>query len=356
MRIGIPRETKTLEGRVALIPAAAAELVRRGHEVCVERSAGVLSGYQDGEYEAVGVKVLPEARAVYEAAQLVIKVKEPQPAELDFLRPSHRLFCYLHLAAAPELACRLLNIGLTALGFETVEENDELPLLAPMSDIAGRLAAQIGAYLLHQPQGGRGLLLGGLPAAERGHVVVLGAGTAGASAVRVAGALGAQVTAFERRRDRLERIRDVGHNVTALYPYSDTLQATVREADLLIGAVLMPGERTPHLVSAETVRAMRPGSVIIDVSVDQGGCVETTRPTSYAQPTFVWEGVVHFAVTNMPGAVPRTASQALSAAVLPYALALAEPEWEEHAALYRGVNVQDGKLVHPALQKLALPC
>jgi alanine dehydrogenase len=354
VRIGIPRETKVLEGRVALIPAAAAELVRRGHEVLVEAGAGVLSGYPDGDYAAFGVTVVPDAAALYAKSRLVVKVKEPQPAELPLLRPDHVLFCFLHLAAAPELARELLRIGLTAVGFETVEDNGELPLLAPMSDIAGRLAAQVGAQLLHQPQGGRGILLGGLAAAERGHVVVLGAGVAGGKAATVAAALGAQLTVFDLRRDRLEAMLALGHNVTALYPYAEALEHAVRDADLLIGAVLVPGERAPQLVKAQTVRRMRPGSVVVDVSVDQGGCVETTQPTTYASPTFVWEGVLHFGVTNMPGAVPRTASQALSAALTPYALAMGEEDWEEHPALYRGINVMGGKVVHPALQHLDL--
>jgi alanine dehydrogenase len=354
VRIGIPREVKILEGRVALIPAAAAELVRRGHEVFVESRAGVWSGYPDSDYAAVGVRVVPDAATLYRESRLVVKVKEPQAAELPLLRSDHRLFCFLHLAAAPDLARELMRIGLTAAGFETVEEDGELPLLAPMSDIAGRLAAQIGAQLLHHPQGGRGILLGGLAAAERGHAVILGAGVAGGKAAAVAAALGAQLTVFDLRRDRLEAMLGLGHNVTALYPYADAMEQAVREADLLIGAVLVTGERAPRLVGADVVRQMRPGSVIVDVSVDQGGCVETTRPTTYAAPTYVWEGVVHFGVTNMPGAVPRTASQALSAALTPYVLAMAGEDWEEHPALYRGINVMEGKLVHPALQHLAL--
>jgi alanine dehydrogenase len=354
VRIGVPRETKTLEGRVALIPAAAAELVRHGHDVFLECGAGVLSGYPDDDYAAVGVRVVDDAGALYRDARLVVKVKEPQAGEVALFRSDHLLFCYLHLAAAPELARDLMRKGLTAVAFETVEEDGVLPLLAPMSDIAGRLAAQIGAHLLHQPQGGRGILLGGLAAAERGHVVILGAGVAGGKAATVAAALGAQLTVFDRRRDRLEAMLDLGHNVTALYPYADALEHAVAEADLLIGAVLITGERAPQLVSASVVRRMRPGSVIVDVSVDQGGCVETTRPTTYADPTFVWEGVLHFGVTNMPGAVPRTASQALSAALIPYVLAMAEEGWEDHPALYRGVNVRAGKLVHPALQHLSL--
>jgi len=351
MHIGIPREVKTLEGRVGLIPAAAAELVRAGHEVAVEHDAGRLSGYGDDDYRAVGVSVLPDAAALYGWAQLVVKVKEPQPQEWPLLRADHLLFCYLHLAAEPALTEELLRIGLTAVAFETVEEADgRLPLLAPMSDIAGRIAVQTGAHLLSAPQGGKGILLGGLPAAERGHVVVLGAGVAGGSAAAVAAALGARVTVFDRNRDKLAMMRALGPNVTALYPYADAVARAAVTADLLVGAVLIPGARAPHLVGADTVRAMEPGSVVVDISVDQGGCIETTHPTTWAAPTYVWEGVVHFGVTNMPGSVPRTASQALSAALLAYVQRLAQEGWEAQAALARGVNVRGGSIVHPALK------
>jgi len=349
MRIGIPKEIKTLEGRVGLIPAACADLVRAGHEVYVETGAGDKSGYPDAAYHELGVRISEDAAALYGSAELVIKVKEPQPAELGLLRADHLLFCYLHLAALPELAHGLQQIGLTAIAWETVEESGHLPLLAPMSDVAGRLSIQIGAHLLHQPMGGRGILLGGLPAAPRGHVVVVGGGVVGTNAAVVASALGARVTVFDRKRDKLERLRALGPNVTGLYPYSDTLAQAVSEADLLVGAVLVPGARTPHLVSADMVRTMKQGSVIIDVAVDQGGCVETTRPTTYDAPTFLWEGVVHFGVTNMPGAVPRTASQALSASLIPFVKVLAAGGWEADARLLSGVNVRAGKIVHPAV-------
>ncbi len=354
MRIGIPREIKVREGRVALIPAAAGELVRHGHEVFIEAGAGRLSGYDDADYAAVGVEVVADAATLYQRAQMIVKVKEPQPEELERLRPDHLLFSFLHLAAAPELTRALQAIGLTAVAFETVAEADgRLPLLAPMSDIAGRIAVQEGAVLLHHYRGGRGLLLGGLPAAERGRVVILGAGNAGGNAAAVAAALGAEVTVLERRRERMAAMRALGPNVTALYPFADAVAEAVRAADLLIGAVLVPGRRAPHLVSADMVRAMRPGAVVVDISVDQGGCIETTRPTDWERPTFVWEGVVHFGVTNMPGAVPRSASQALSAALVPYVLRLARPGWEQDPALAAGVNVRGGEVVHPALREAA---
>lgn len=353
MKIGVPREIKVLEGRVGLIPAAVADLTARGHAVMVETGAGALSGFSDDAFRAAGAEILPDAAAVYGAADMIVKVKEPLDSELALLRSDHLLFCYLHLAANPHLIDALCAIGLTAIAFETVEESGgRLPLLAPMSDIAGRLATQIGMNLLYHPHGGKGILLGGLPAAERGRVVILGAGVVGHSAAIVAAALGADVTVFDLRRDKLEQVRALGNNVTGLHPFAATLEEAVTAADLLIGAVLITGERTPHLVSADTVRRMEKGSVIIDVSVDQGGCIETTRPTDYAKPTFVWEGVVHCAVTNMPGAVPRSASQALSAALLPYVAQLTADRWWDNAALYAGINISHGEVVNPHIKTL----
>ena len=353
MRIGVPREIKTLEYRVGLVPDACADLIADGHEVWLERGAGEGSGYPDAAYSRVGVRIAPDAAALYAAAELVIKVKEPVAGDLAQLRADQILFCYLHLAANPGLARELQRLGLTAIAFETViDESGGLPLLAPMSDVAGRLAIQIGANLLQRPRGGKGLLLGGLPAAERGRVTVIGAGNAGGNAAAMAAAMGAEVTVFDRRRERLEHMRALGPNVTALYPYQDALKRAVAGADLLVGAVLVPGARAPHLVSRADVESMAPGSVVVDISVDQGGCIETTRPTSYADPTYVEAGVVHFAVTNMPGAVPRSASQALSAALIPYARALAaDPALiDRPGPLATGVNVRSGAIVHPAVR------
>jgi alanine dehydrogenase len=247
----------------------------------------------------------------------------------------------------------LVDIGLTAVAWETVETDAGLlPLLAPMSDVAGRIAVQAGSHLLHSPQGGKGLLLGGLPAAERGNVVVLGAGVVGGAATSMAAAMGANVTVFDRNREKLARMRAIGDNVTALHSYAHAIVDAVNQADLLIGAVLVTGAKTPLLVSAEMVKNMQAGSVIVDVAVDQGGCVETTKPTTYDNPTYIWEEVVHFGVTNMPGAVPRSASQALSAALIPYVLRLAQLDWQDDHDLTRGINVQQGKIVHPALKNL----
>jgi len=352
MRVGVPKEIKTLEGRVALVPDACSALVAAGHEIFIQADAGSASGFSDAEFAAAGAKVLPDAATLYGRAEIVVKVKEPLPAELPLLRRDHLLFCFLHLAAGRELARALCDIGLTAVAFETVQEPTGLPLLAPMSDIAGRLAVQIGAHLLHRPQGGRGLLLGGLPGAPRGRVVVLGAGHAGGNAATLAAAMGAEVLVFERNPARQKAMHALGGNVTVLYPFPHSIDRAVRDADLLIGAVLVPGAAAPHLVSAEQVAGMTPGAVIVDISVDQGGCIETTRPTTYAAPTYVVSGVTHFGVTNMPGAVPRTASQTLAAALIPYVLRLAATGWRDHPALAAGVNVEAGRLVHPALQDL----
>lgn len=352
MHIGIPREIKPLEGRVALSPEACGDLVHAGHTVTVEHNAGKLSGYPDEQYVAIGATIAADANTTYGQAELIVKVKEPVTDDLALLRKDHLLFCFLHLAANPELARRLQDIGLTAVAFETVEaDSGALPLLAPMSDIAGRIATQIGTSLLHQPQGGKGLLLGGLPGAERGRVVIIGAGNAGGNAAAMAAAIGAEVMVFDLRRERLAAMRTLGNNVTGLYPYKDAIKRAVATADLLIGATLKTARRAPHIVTRDMVRQMQPGSVIVDISVDQGGCIETTRPTSYESPTYVDEGVLHFAVTNMPGAVPRSASQALSAALLPYVHSLTRADWENSPSLNRGINVASGELIHPALKE-----
>jgi alanine dehydrogenase len=352
MQIGIPREIKPLEGRVALSPEACGDLVLAGHNVFVEQKAGILSGFSDQAYRAVGATITASPEETYGKGQLIVKVKEPVSADLALLQKNHLLFCFLHLAANPQLARSLLDIGLTGIAFETVETDDHvLPLLAPMSDIAGRLATQIGSNLLHQPAGGKGLLLGGLPGTERGRVVIIGAGNAGGNAAVMAAAMGAEVTVFDLGRERLADMRRLGNNVTALYPYQDTVRQAVAGADLLIGAVLSTGKRSPHVVTRNMVASMTAGSVIVDISVDQGGCIETTRPTTYEAPTYLEEGVVHFTVTNIPGAVPRSASQALSAVVLPYVHKLTDPGWKISAELQRGINVEAGQLTHPALKE-----
>ncbi len=354
MRIGVPKETKTLEGRVALVPAAAGDLVKRGQEVWIEKGAGINSGFSDDQYTQLGVNVAADAAALYEKGELIVKVKEPIKGDLALLRKDHVLFCYLHLAAEPALTRRLLDIGLTGIAFETVElPNGDLPLLAPMSVIAGKIAVQIGTTLLHQPQGGKGKLLGGLPSTERGKVVVFGAGQAGGASAALAAAAGSNVVVFEMRADRMDEMMRLGPNVTTLYPYDNVVMREVTSADLVIGAVLVTGARAPHVLTREMLKGMEDGSVVVDISIDQGGCFETSRPTNWKEPTYVEEGVTHFCVTNMPGAVPQTSSQAICAAILPWANKLASGEaWRENQALIKGINVEAGKLVHPALQDM----
>ncbi len=355
MRIGVPKETKTLEGRVALVPAAAGDLVKRGHEVWVEQGAGLKSGFKDEQYTKLGVKIAPDAAALYEKGEMIVKVKEPIEGDLALLRKDHLLFCYLHLAAEPALTKRLLDIGLTGIAFETVElPNGDLPLLAPMSVIAGKIGVQVGTHLLHLPEGGKGKLLGGLPSTERGKVVVFGAGKAGGASAALAASAGANVTVFEMRQDRMDDMMRLGNNVTALYPYHDLVAAEVASADLVIGAVLVTGAKAPHVMTREMLRSMEDGSVVVDIAIDQGGCFETSRPTSWKEPTYVEEGVIHFCVTNMPGAVPQTSSQAICAAILPWVNKLASGNWRDNLALLRGINVEAGKLVHPALQDMDL--
>ncbi len=350
MRIGIPKEIKIQETRVALVPAAATELIKQGHEVYIEANAGLLSGYADVDYRDCGAKISPSAEALYDSAEMIVKVKEPIAKDLALLKSHHILFSYLHLAAAPVLLKSLCDIGLTSIAFETVATTDnQLPLLAPMSNIAGRVSVHIGTTLLHHTHGGRGILLGGIPGAERGHVVILGAGMAGGNAASVAAALGCEVTVFDRNQIQLQAMSALGNNVTALDASADNIQEAVIQADLLIGAVLVTGAKAPHLVSSETVKAMKAGSVIIDISVDQGGCIETTRPTDWENPTFIHEQVVHFGVTNMPAVVPRSASQTLSAALVPYLLRLADEDWENQPDLAGAINTKAGTVIHPAL-------
>ncbi|MGV8923319.1 MAG: alanine dehydrogenase [Thermomonas sp.] len=355
MRIGVPKETKTLEGRVALVPAAAGDLVKHGHEVWLEQGAGLKSGFKDEQYAKLGVHIAPDAAALYEKGELIVKVKEPIEGDLAHLRSDHLLFCYLHLAAEPALTRRLLDIGLTGIAFETVElPNGDLPLLAPMSIIAGKIAVQVGTHYLHQPMGGKGKLLGGLPSTERGKVVVFGAGQAGGAAAALAAAAGSNVVVFEMRTDRMDEMMRLGPNVTALYPYDDVVMRELASADLVVGAVLVTGARAPHVVTREMLKNMEDGSVVADISIDQGGCFETSRPTTWKDPTYVEEGVTHFCVTNMPGAVPQTSSQAICAALLPWVNKLASGNWRDNQALLRGINVEAGELIHPALQEMKL--
>lgn len=347
--IGVPREARAYEGRVALTPNAVSLLIEQGNKVVVEQGAGEQCGFSDNLYRQSGAEIASDASSLYGSSKLIVKVKEPQPGELELLRADHILFSFLHLAADRDLMNSLCKIGLTAIGFETVEVDGRLPLLAPMSKIAGKLAVQIGARLLHQSEGGKGILLGGVGNVDPGHVVVIGGGMAGSAAIQVASALSARVTVLEHSEENINRVNALGSKVNGVFSTTENIAEMVASADLLIGAVLVRGDLAPKLVSAEMVRQMEAGSVVIDISVDQGGCIATTHPTSYDNPTYLVDNVTHFGVTNMPGAVPRTSSQALSAAILPWVADLARPDWRTNHALVGGINVDGGKVVYATL-------
>jgi alanine dehydrogenase len=354
MKIAVVRELKSDEYRVALTPAGARELVRRGHEVAVERGAGEGSAFPDAAYEAVGARIV-DVDTAWDEAELLLKVKEPLAAELPRLRPGLVLFTYLHLAASKELTEALVASGATCVAYETVETADHaLPLLAPMSEIAGRLAAQAGAYFLEKPMGGRGLLLGGVPGVAPGRVVIVGGGMVGYNSAVIALGLGADVTIFERSIDRMRHLEEVlAGRLSLLMSNTLDLEQAVAEADVVIGAVLIPGAKAPKLVTREMVAGMKQGAVIVDVAIDQGGCVETAHATTHSDPVYEVDGVTHYCVANMPGAVPITSTKALTNATLPYVEAIADHGIDAAAAndpaLARGVNVAAGKVVYEAV-------
>ena len=354
MRVGVAREIKPDEYRIALTPAGAKELVDHGHEVLVEQGAGLGSSFPDEQYTAVGGRIA-SVEDVWEQAELLLKVKEPIEAEYGRLRDGQVLFTYLHIAADEPLTRALVESGITAVAYETVETPDRrLPLLAPMSEVAGRLAAQAVAYYLEKPYGGRGLLLGGVPGVAPGRVVVIGGGIVGYNAAIIAIGLGAQVTILERSIDRMRHLEEIlSGRVTLMMSSSLQIQESVADADAVIGAVLIPGALAPKLVTAEMVRGMKQGAVIADVAIDQGGCFETARPTTHADPIYTVDGVIHYCVANMPGAVPITSTKALTNATLPYVLEIADLGLREAVArdpaLAKGVNVLDGKLTYEAV-------
>ena len=351
MDIGVPKEIKPSEYRVGLTPDSVRELTRAGHRVFVEQSAGAGLGASDETYRQAGAQVLPDAPAVFAATRLIVKVKEPQPVEVALLGPNHTLFTYLHLAADPALARALADTGATCVAYETVTAADgTLPLLAPMSEVAGRLSVQAGARCLERPQGGAGLLLGGVPGVEPASVVVLGGGVVGTQAIRMALGLEARVTVLDKSLPRLRALAsEFGGRLATLHATGVAVERAVTGADLVIGAVLVPGLAAPRLVTRPMLSRMKPGSVIVDVAIDQGGCVETSRPTTHEAPTFVVDGVVHYCVANMPGAVPRTSAQALNNATLPFVLALAglgvDEALRRDPPLRKGLNVAGGKVL-----------
>jgi alanine dehydrogenase len=361
MHVGVPKEIKDHEDRVGLVPSSVAELVHHGHDVLVERGAGMGAGLGDEQYTAAGARIVDSAEDVFAQSEMIVKVKEPLAAERKRLRPGQVLFTYLHLAPDRAQTEDLLKSGVTAIAYETVTSpTGTLPLLTPMSEIAGRLAPQVGAHYLERTSGGRGVLLGGVPGVPPAEVVVLGGGVSGTHAATIALGMGATVFVVDRSADVLRRLAAQFPGLRTIFSTRDALGAILRRADLLVGAVLVPGAAAPKLVSREMVASMKPNSVIVDIAIDQGGCCETSKPTSHSNPTYVDEGVIHYCVTNMPGAVARTSTFALNNATLPFALALADKGWRKAIAedqhLRNGLNVHEGKVTcRPVAEALGLP-
>lgn len=363
MLVGVPKEIKTLEHRVGLVPSSVKEFVRHGHEVLVETGAGASINFTDAHYEAAGAKIAGSAREVFERADMIVKVKEPQPAECAMLREGQILFTYLHLAADKPQAEALMESGAVCIAYETVTGADgrSLPLLQPMSEIAGRLSVQVGGYHLMKHQGGTGRLIGGVPGVKPAEVLIIGGGVAGFHAAQMATGLGANVTILERNNERMRFLDDYFHGrANIVYSNADTLERAVQAADLVIGAVLIPGASAPRMITRDMLGTMIPGAVIVDIAIDQGGCAETSRPTTHDRPTFIVDNVVHYCVANMPGAVPLTSALALNHSVLPYALALADRGWRRALAeipgFAAGLNVCGGCITHEAVAgALSLP-
>lgn len=351
MKIGIPKESMSGEGRVALVPNDCRGLIKQGHAVCIEHGAGVSSGYADSDYKSIGVEILLSAAALYEAAQLIVKVKQPLDHELQYMRSDQLVFSYLHLAADKQLVNQLCEIGLTAIPFESIANNNgEHPLLAPMSAIAGRLAVIRGARYLLSLFGGRGVLLGGVDGADRGRVVVLGVGVAGSHAVTTALGLNAEVHVFDLNQDRLNSLKKDFPEIVIHLSEPSAIANACEQADLVVGAVMVAGRRAPTVLTKEMIKGMPEGSVIVDIAIDQGGCVEDIRLTSSEKLVYKADGVIHSAVPNMPGAVPRTASQSLSTVVAPYVLRLAAGELDDCAELQAAIAIRDGKIVDEVLR------
>ena len=352
MIIGVPKEIKTNENRVALTPAGALELTKRGHTVYVQKGAGVNSGFDDSAYEQRGATILPTIEDVYGIAEMIIKVKEPIASEYPLIRKDQLVFTYFHFASYEPLTMAMIDSGAVCLAYETVELPDRsLPLLVPMSEVAGRMAVQEGAKFLEKPEGGRGVLLGGVPGVAPANVLVLGGGVVGTQSAKMAAGLGAHVTLLDVNLNRLRYLADVmPPNVTTMYSNEVTIRELIKNHDLIIGAVLIPGAKAPNLITRDMLSEMKPGTVLVDVAVDQGGCIETCRPTTHDDPIFVVDGVVHYCVANMPGAVPYTSTIALTNATLPYAIRLAEMGWRKACAqdnaLKLGLNVVNGKVVY----------
>lgn len=357
MIIGVPKEIKNNENRVALTPGSASQLIAAGHRVLVEENTGLGSGFENDDYLSVGAELIADAKTVWDSSEMILKVKEPLQEEYVYFRENLILFTYLHLAAEPSLAKALKEKGVTAIAYETVSDGRSLPLLTPMSEVAGRMSAQIGAQFLEKPKGGRGILLGGVPGVARGKVTIIGGGVVGTNAAKTAVGLGADVTMIDLNADRLRQLDDIfGHQIKTLISNPVNIADSVAEADLLICAVLIPGAKAPTLVTEEMVKQMKPGSVIVDVAIDQGGIVESVdHITTHDQPTYEKHGVLHYAVANMPGAVPRTSTVALTNVTIPYALQIAnkgvKKALNENEALKSGVNVMNGEITYEAVAR-----
>jgi alanine dehydrogenase len=355
VKIGVPTEIKSDEYRVAVTPAGVRELAEHGHEVLVQAGAGLGSAISDEDYQAQGATIVPDAAGVFEAAEMILHVKELQPEEIEMLRPGQLLFTYLHLAPDPEQTRGLCGSGVTALAYETVEDaRGRLPLLAPMSEVAGKIATQAGAFMLEKPLGGRGILLGGVPGVAAANVMVIGGGVVGMNAAFIAIGMEADVFVFDRSIDRLRELEVIfGGRCSTVYSTRLAVEEMLPNADLVIGAVLVHGARAPYVIRREQLALMKPGAVLVDVAIDQGGCFETSRPTTHRDPTFEVDGITHYCVANMPGAVPITSTYALTNATLPYAIALADLGVDEairrDPGLRPGVNVAGGKVTHPAV-------
>ena len=357
MKIGIPREIKAFENRVALTPAGAETLVEDGHEIWIETGAGAGSGFSDAEYRDAGAHIAPDAESVWRESDLICKVKEPLPEEWPRMRAGQTVFTYFHFAADEKLTRAVQKSKSIAIAYETVEEaNGLLPLLVPMSEVAGRMAVQEGAKYLEKTFGGRGLLLSGVPGTPRASVVVLGGGIVGFNAAKIAAGLGANVSLFDVNLERLRALDNtMPANVSLLFSEPSAIRAALKTADVVIGAVLLPGRVAPHLVKKSDLQTMQTGAVLVDVAIDQGGCFQTSRPTTHDAPTFVEDGIIHYCVTNMPGAVPRTSTLALTNATLPFVRQLAEKGWRAatnaNLALAKGLNIVEGQIVHPGVRE-----
>ncbi len=355
MKIGVPAEIKNHEYRVGLIPASVAEYVRHGHQVFVQRGAGEGSAILDTTYERVGATILETAEEVWATADMIVKVKEPLPSEYALMQQGQLIYTYFHLAAVPELAQALIEKGVAAVAYETIQlPNGSLPLLEPMSEVAGRMSIQVGARCLERERGGKGILLGGVPGVARGRVVILGGGTVGTHAAKMAVGMGAEVTVLDINVSRLRYLDDIfGNRLQTLHSNQETIAQEVRRADLVVGAVLIPGAKAPHLVTRQLLSEMSNGSVVVDVAVDQGGCIETCHPTTHENPTYIVDGVVHYCVANMPGGVARTSTFALNSVTVPYGLQLANHGVKEAArrspALALGINTLDGHITYEAV-------